>query len=49
MEKIRRIHPSIKKNIRYKLCDKMMEENLITWFSQSQTLQFVQKLINDCK
>ena len=23
MEKIRRIHPSIKKNIRYKLCDKM--------------------------
>ena len=49
MEKIRRIHPSIKKNIRYKLCDKMMEENLITWFSQPQTLQLVQKLINDCK
>ena len=49
MEKIKKLHPSVKSNIRYKLCNKMMQENFLLWFSQPSTAKLIKKLIDDCK
>ena len=49
MEKIPKIHQKVKNHIRYKLCQKMMENNLIKWFSIPSTMQIVTRLIEDCK
>ena len=49
MEKIKKLHPTVKSNIRYKLCAKMMQENFILWFSQPNTLKLIKGLLEDCK
>ena len=49
MEKIKRIHPAIKNNIRYKLVQKMMDDQLINWFNQPSTIILIDKLLKDCK
>ncbi len=49
MEKIKRLHPAIKSNIRYKLCTKMMQENLLFWFSQPSTIKLIKSLLENCK
>ena len=49
MEKVKKLHPSIKSNIRYKLCNKMMQENFLIWFNQPSTVKLIKKLIEDCK
>lgn len=49
MEKIKRLHPQIRENIRYKLGQKMMNELMLTWFTQEQTKAIIKKLIEDCK
>ncbi len=49
MEKIKKLHPAVKSNIRYKLCAKMMQENFIYWFSQPSTIKLVKNLLENCK
>ena len=49
MEKIRKFHSDVKKNIRYKLTSKIMEKNLINWFNQASTMKLVENLLRDCK
>ena len=49
MEKIKRTHPAIKNNIRYKLVQKMMDDQLINWFNQPSTIILIDKLLKDCK
>ena len=49
MEKIKKLHPTVKSNIRYKLCAKMMQENFILWFSQPSTAKLIKRLLEDCK
>lgn len=49
MEKIKRIHPAVKNNIRYKLVQKMMDDQLINWFNQPSTIGLIDKLLKDCK
>lgn len=49
MEKIKRIHPKIRKSVRYQLVQKMMEDNIEKWFSQPSTFSLIEKLIEDCK
>jgi len=49
MEKIKSLHPAIKSNLRYKLCQKMMQENFIYWLSQSSTAKLIKNLLESCK
>ena len=49
MEKLKKLHPSIKSNIRYKLCAKMMQENFIYWFNQPSTAKIIKNLLESCK
>ena len=49
MEKIKSLHPAIKSNLRYKLCQKMMQENFIYWLSQSSTEKLIKNLLESCK
>ena len=49
MEKIKKLHPTVKSNIRYKLCAKMMQQNLLLWFSQPSTANLIKRLLEDCK
>ena len=49
MEKVKKLHPSVKSNIRYKLCSKMMQENFLIWFNQPSTIKLLEKLIEECK
>ena len=49
MEKLKKLHPSIKSNIRYKLCSKMMQENFIYWFNQPSTAKIIKNLLESCK
>lgn len=49
MEKIRRIHPEIRKGLRYKLVQKLMDEQMQNWLSQESTMKLVKKLISECK
>ena len=44
MEKIKKLHPAIKSNIRYKLCAKMMQENFVYWMTQPSTLKLIKNL-----
>jgi hypothetical protein len=43
------IDQNIKTSVRYGLVQKMMEENFNKWISQQNTLNLIQKLIEDCK
>jgi serine/threonine-protein phosphatase 2A regulatory subunit B'' len=49
MEKIKKLSPNIKSNIRYKLCSKIMQENFIYWLSLPSTLKLIQNLFDICK
>ena len=49
MEKVKKLHPSVKSNIRYKLCAKMMQENFLFWFSQPSTAKLIKNLLENCK
>lgn len=43
------IDSTIRNSVRYMLVQKMMEENFNKWMSQSNTINLIQKLIEDCK
>ena len=49
MEKIKKLHPQIKSNIRYKLSSKMMQENFIYWLNLPSTSKLLKKLFESCK
>ena len=49
MEKLKRLPPSVKKNVRYKLVQRMMDDQLINGFSQPSTIGLIEKLLKDCK
>ena len=49
MEKIKKLHPQIKSNIRYKLSAKMMQENFIYWLNLPSTGKLLKKLFDSCK
>ena len=49
MEKIRKLHPQIKSNIRYKLSLKLMQENFIYWLNLPSTSKLLKKLFESCK
>ena len=49
MEKIKKLHPQIKSNIRYKLSAKMMQENFIYWLNLPSTGKLIKKLFDSCK
>ena len=49
MEKVKKLHPQVKSNIRYKLCSKMMQENFIFWLNQPSTIKLVKSLLDNCK
>ena len=49
MEKLKKLHPSIKSNIRYKLCAKMMQENFIYWLNLPSTSKLLKKLFENLK
>ena len=49
MEKIKKLHPQIKSNIRYKLSAKMMQENFIYWLNLPSTGKLLKKLFDNCK
>jgi CRISPR/Cas system endoribonuclease Cas6 (RAMP superfamily) len=49
MEKVKKLHPSVKSNIRYKLCAKMMQENFLFWFSLPSTSKLIKNLLENCK
>ena len=49
MERIKKIHPQIRRNVRYKLTQKLMEDNLMNWFNLPQTQKLISNLIKECK
>ena len=49
MEKIKKLHPQIKSNIRYKLSSKLMQENFIYWLNLPSTSKLLKKLFESCK
>ena len=49
MEKIKKLHPQIKSNIRYKLSSKLMQENFIYWLNLPSTSKLLKKLFENCK
>lgn len=49
MERIKKIHPIIRKNVRYKLAQKIMEDNLINWLYLPQTKKLIEDVIKQCK
>ena len=49
MERIKKLHPQIKSNIRYKLSLKMMQENFIYWLNLPLTSKLLKKLFENLK
>ena len=49
MEKIKKLHPQIKSNIRYKLSSKMMQENFVYWLNLPTTSKILKKLFENFK
>ena len=49
MEKIKKLHPQIKSNIRYKLSSKMMQENFVYWLNLPTTSKILKKLFENLK
>ena len=49
MERIKKLHPQIKSNIRYKLSLKMMQENFIYWLNLPLTSKLLKKLLENLK
>jgi serine/threonine-protein phosphatase 2A regulatory subunit B'' len=49
MEKIKKFHPGIRSNMRYKLCSKMMQEYFLQWLSQPSATKLLKQLFEDCK
>ena len=49
MDKIKKLHPQIKSNIRYKLSAKMMQENFIYWLNLLSTSKLLNNLFENCK
>ncbi len=43
------IDQTIRNNIRYVLVKKTMEQNFTKWLSQSNSINLIKKLIEDCK
>ena len=49
LERIRKLNPQIKSNIRYKLSSKIMQENFLYWLNLSSTEKLLIKLLDNCK
>ena len=49
MNKSKKLHPQIKSNIRYKLSEKMMQENFIYWLNLLSTSKLLNNLFESCK
>ena len=46
---INNIDQNVKSSVRYCLVQKMMEENFSKWMSQQNTVNLINKLLEDCK
>lgn len=49
MEKIKKIKHQVRRNVRYKLAQKIMNDNMMTWFNLPQTKKLIDNLIKECK